>query len=41
MLDRGREHRLFRRLPAARIDQLLSEANGQSEEAAEDESPES
>lgn len=38
VLDRNREHRLFRRLPAARIDQLLSEAGGETpaEESSED-----
>jgi proteasome alpha subunit len=34
VLDRGRRHRLFRRLPAARIDQLLTEANGAAEPEA-------
>jgi proteasome alpha subunit len=28
VLDRNREHRLFRRLPPARMEQLLAEANG-------------
>jgi proteasome alpha subunit len=41
VLDRNREHRLFRRLPAARIEQLLEEAkNGGSEpEAPAEEAP--
>jgi len=33
VLDRNREHRLFRRLPAPRIDTLLSEANGAADSA--------
>jgi proteasome alpha subunit len=41
VLDRNREHRLFRRLPAARIEQLLEEAkNGGAEpEAPAEEAP--
>jgi proteasome alpha subunit len=41
VLDRNREHRLFRRLPAARIERLLEEAkNGGSEpEAPAEEAP--
>jgi proteasome alpha subunit len=30
VLDRNREHRLFRRLPPARMEQLLAEANGEA-----------
>jgi proteasome alpha subunit len=42
VLDRAREHRMFRRLPAARIDQLLSEANSTAADGtAADEEPES
>jgi proteasome alpha subunit len=39
VLDRNREHRLFRRLPAARIDQLLSEAAAAGEAAEAGEAP--
>jgi proteasome alpha subunit len=35
VLDRNREHRLFRRLPKARIDQLLSEAAAAGEAGEE------
>ena len=34
VLDRNRDHRLFRRLPAARIEQLLAEAGGGEAPAA-------
>jgi hypothetical protein len=40
VLDRNREHRLFRRLPPARIDQLLGEAaNGGSADDVDVEAP--
>lgn len=35
VLDRNRDHRLFRRLPAARIEQLLEEAGGGAPAAPE------
>ena len=37
VLDRNRDHRLFRRLPAARIEQLLEEAGGGEAPAAPEE----
>jgi proteasome alpha subunit len=37
VLDRGRDHRLFRRLPAARIKQLLEEAGGEEPPPAAEE----
>lgn len=41
MLDRNRDRRLFRRLPASRIDELLAQAGtGSSEASSDDESSE-
>jgi proteasome alpha subunit len=39
VLDRNRDHRLFRRLPAARIKQLLEEAGGDSPEGGSGDEP--